>query len=222
MQISRADASKRWWMLVLLSLTLIVLTLNWFDIAAAFPQISQQFHLNISQLSNLIALFILGFAIFHIPAGALAYKIGVKNTLLLGLLVESLGAIACAFAPNYAVLALLRFVTGIGGSFLVGMTLSLITSWFRGKDLALAMGISGGACFTLGQAIGISGWVGVINGVGWQGAIIWVESLELSRFSCVSSSYTLPHMKHIDLSVAHFRGTLSAESLATRTSGLLA
>lgn len=164
--------TARWWMLALLSLTLITLTLNWFDIAAAFPQISKQLGLGVSELSNLIGLFILGFAIFHIPAGMLAYRIGVKNTLLLGLIVESLGGVACAFAPDYGMLALLRLVTGIGGSFIVGMTLSLITSWFRNKELALAMGISGAGCFTLGQVLGISAWTGVIALVGWQVALV--------------------------------------------------
>ncbi len=166
------EASTRWWMLVLLSLTLLVLTLNWFDVAAAFPQIGQQFHLDVSQLSNLIAFFILGFAIFHIPAGILAYRIGVKNTLLIGLLLESLGGIACAFAPNYAWLLVLRFLTGAGASFIVGMTLALITSWFRGRELALAMGISAGACFTLGEAIALFGWVGVIGATGWSTSIL--------------------------------------------------
>ncbi len=170
--ISQVDASKRWGMLVLLSLTLLILTLNWFDIAAAFPQIGQQFHLDISEVSNLIAFFILGFAVFHIPAGILAYRIGVRNTLLIGLLLESLGGMACAFAPNYGVLAVLRVLMGAGGSLIVGMTLALITSWFRGKELALALGISAGACFTLGQAIALFGWIGVIDAVGWQTSLL--------------------------------------------------
>ncbi len=170
--VSQDDASKRWWMLVLLSLTLLVLTLNWFDLAAAFPQLGKQFHLNVSQLSNLIAFFILGFAVFHIPAGMLAYRIGVKNTLLIGLLLESVGGMACAFAPTYEWLAVLRFLTGAGGSFIIGMTLALLTSWFRGKELALALGISAGACFTLGQAIALFGWIGVISVMGWQRALL--------------------------------------------------
>ncbi len=169
---SQKESSARWWMLVLLSLSLMAMTLNWFNISAAFPQLGQQFHLNIPQLSALIGLFILGFAIFHIPAGMLAYRIGVKNTLLIGLLLESLGGIACAFAPSYGVLSLLRFLTGAGGSFIVGMAFALVTSWFRGRELALAMGLSGGAAFTLGQAIALFGWVGLIQATGWSMAII--------------------------------------------------
>src|SRR5438132_4062313 len=83
---SQRATPVRWWMLLILSLGIVELTLNWFNIAAAFPDVGQQFHLQIPQVAVLISLFIAGYAIFHIPAGLLAYRIGLKNTLLLGLL----------------------------------------------------------------------------------------------------------------------------------------
>lgn len=169
--VSQQEAKSRWWMLLLLSLALLTLTLNWFDIAAGFPQLAQQFHLDVSQLTNLIASFLFGFALFHVPAGVLSYRIGVRNTLLLGLLLESLGGIACAFAFHYEALLVLRFLTGAGASLLIGMVLSLITSWFRGRELALAMGVSAGACFTLGMGIALFGWVSLIQAVGWSTAM---------------------------------------------------
>jgi MFS family permease len=159
-------------MLLLISLGVIELTLNWFNIAAAFPALGQQFRLQVPQLATLISLFIAGYAIFHIPAGMLAYRIGVKNTLVLGLLVESLAGIACAFAPNYGTLAALRFITGAGGSFFIGAAFALITSWFRGRELALAMGIAGGGAFALGETLGIAGWTGVVMAAGWSMALI--------------------------------------------------
>jgi MFS transporter, ACS family, D-galactonate transporter len=202
--VSQQAASKRWWMLLLLSLSLLVLTLNWFDIAAAFPQLGQQFHLQVPQLSNLIALFILGFAIFHIPAGMLAYRIGVKNTLLIGLLLESVGGIASAYAPSFGMLALLRFLTGAGASFIVGMALALITSWFRGRELAVAMGISAGACFTLGEAIALFGWVSVIQAIGWQTAILLGGVIGLVVFVLCLLFLSVPQAEAQKLSAGNF------------------
>jgi MFS transporter, ACS family, D-galactonate transporter len=169
---SQRDTSMRWWMLLLISLGIIELTLNWFNIAAAFPALGQQFHLQVPQLAALISLFIAGYAIFHIPAGMLAYRIGVKNTLLFGLLVESLAGVACAFAPSFGWLEVLRFITGAGGSFFIGAAFALITSWFRGRELALAMGIAGGGAFALGEILGIAGWTGVILATGWSMALM--------------------------------------------------
>lgn len=170
--VSQRATPVRWWMLLILSLSIVELTLNWFNIAAAFPEVGQQFRLQIPQVAVLISLFIAGYALFHIPAGLLAYRIGLKNTLLIGLLLESLGSIATAFAPSYGWLELLRFLTGAGGSFIIGSGLALVTSWFRGRELALAMGIAGGCAFTLGQALGISAWIGVIQATGWQTSLM--------------------------------------------------
>jgi ACS family D-galactonate transporter-like MFS transporter len=100
--VSQRATPQRWWMLFILSLGFVALTLNWFDIASAFPALAQQFHLQIPEVVLLISFFIAGYGIFHIPAGFLASRFGLRNVLLTGLLIEALGAIASAFAPNYA------------------------------------------------------------------------------------------------------------------------
>lgn len=169
---SSRDTSLRWWMLLIIFLGFVQLTLNWFDIAAAFPNIGQQFGLQIPQLALLISLFLAGYGIFHIPTGFLTYRFGLRSILLAGILIESVGAILTAFAPNYGLLEVLRFVTGIGASFFVGCGFSLVTSWFRGHELALALGITGGAAFALGAAIGLYGWVGLIQSTSWSTALI--------------------------------------------------
>lgn len=162
----------RWWMLLILCLGFVALTLNWFDVASAFPALGQQFHLQIPQLALLISLFIAGYGIFHIPTGFLSYRFGVRNVLLIGLLIEAVGAIASAFAPSYTWLGVLRILTGIGGSLFVGCGFSLVTSWFRGRELALAMGIATGGAFTLGVALGLFVWVSIVQASGWSIALL--------------------------------------------------
>lgn len=47
----------------------------------------------------------------------------------------------------------------------------MVTSWFRGRELALAMGIAAGGAFTLGVTLGLFVWVGVLEAVGWSTAL---------------------------------------------------
>lgn len=166
------DSSQRWWMLLILFFGFVQLTLNWFDMAAAFPSVGQQFGLQFPQLALLISLFLAGYGIFHIPTGFLTYRFGLRNVLLAGILIESLGGIATAFAPTYGWLEVLRFITGIGASFFVGCGFAMVTSWFRERELALALGITGGAAFALGAAIGLFGWVGLIQSTNWSTALV--------------------------------------------------
>jgi MFS transporter, ACS family, D-galactonate transporter len=162
----------RWWQLLPLSLSLIALTFNWFAVAAVFPQLTALWKIDIDDLSNLIGVFVLGFAVLHLPAGILAYRIGLKKTLLLGLCVESVAGMLCALSSNLETLLFLRLIAGIGGGILVNMSFAMIIAWFRGRELVLALGISAATCFSLGQALGLLVWIPVSQFLGWRDALL--------------------------------------------------
>lgn len=206
----------RWWMLLILSLGFVSLTLNWFDVASAFPALGQQFHLQIPQLALLISLFIAGYGIFHIPTGFLTYRFGLRNILLAGLLIEALGSIASAFAPNYAWLGILRVITGIGGSLFVGCGFSLVTSWFRGRELALAMGIATGGAFTLGVTLGLFVWVGVVQSVGWSVALAIGGVIGLMAFVVSLIFLRVPSDEQEQLAAGHFSWSAVGRVLGNR------
>ncbi len=218
---SQRATPLRWWMLLILSLGFVSLTLNWFDIASAFPALGQQFRLQIPQLVLLISLFIAGYGIFHIPTGFLAYRFGLRNILLAGLLIESLGAIASAFAPGYAWLGVLRVITGIGGSLFVGCGFSMVTSWFRGRELALAMGIATGGGFTLGIALGLFVWVGVVQATGWSTALAIGGIIGLLAFLVTLIFLRVPSDEREQLAAGHFSWAAAGRVLGNRDLWLL-
>ncbi len=74
----------RWRMLALLVLGYVSLTLNWFNIASAFTPISEDLGVSFEQLAMLIALFVLGYGVAHVPGGIIAARLGMKRTLVLG------------------------------------------------------------------------------------------------------------------------------------------
>src|SRR5580698_7963409 len=93
--------SARWSMLTLISLGIMALTLNWFDIATAFPLIGAQFKIGLGPLSYLISLYIVGYGLAHIPGGMLATAIGMKKTLVLGLGVQGTAGILSGLSHSY-------------------------------------------------------------------------------------------------------------------------
>lgn len=205
--VAQRATPQRWWMLLILSFGFVALTLNWFDIASAFPALAQQFHLQIPQVALLISLFIAGYGIFHIPTGFLAYRFGLRNILLAGLFIEALGAIASAFAPDYGWLGILRVITGIGGSLFVGCGFAMVTSWFRGRELALAMGIATGGAFTLGVALGLFVWVGVVQAAGWSTALAIGGGIGLLAFLLALIFLRAPGEEREQLAAGHFSWT---------------
>src|SRR6202451_2806832 len=55
------QATSRWGMLAILSLGIGALTLNWFDVATAFPLIGAEFKVGLGSLGLLISLHIVGY-----------------------------------------------------------------------------------------------------------------------------------------------------------------
>ena len=164
--------AARWAMLPVIGLGFVSLTLNWFSIAAAFPSIRHELHVGVPALALLISMFLAGYGLAHVPGGILATRIGMKRTLVLGVLLQGLAGVLSGFATNYTALALCRVLSGIGGSIFIAVAAGAVTVWFEGRELALALGISGGAAFSIGASIGLYVWVFLQNSIGWHAAQI--------------------------------------------------
>src|ERR1700685_4118948 len=172
-------SSYRWPMLAVLSLGIVALTLHWFDVATAFPLIGAEFKVGLGSLGLLISLYIVGYGLTHIPGGVLATKIGMKRTLVLGLLVQGAAGIMSGLSHSYVELAISRIASGVGGSVFVAMTAASMVVWFREKEVTFALGVTGGAAFSAGAALALYGWLYVQRSVGWHISMILAGAFEL-------------------------------------------
>ncbi|MEV8635359.1 MFS transporter [Streptosporangium sp. NPDC051023] len=162
---------RRWAMLTVVSLGFVVMTLNWFDPAPAFGQMSAEFHIEIPQIALLISVFVAGYGIFHIPAGFLATRIGLRATLVAGLVLEGVTAALSGLAGDYTQLVILRVLCGVGASLYAGIGIAALSVWFSGRMHAFALGIAS-ATFSLGAALGLYTWADVTAGLGWRRALV--------------------------------------------------
>jgi MFS family permease len=166
-------------MLAVISLGIFALTLNWFDVATAFPLIGGEFHVGLGSLSYLISLYIVGYGLSHIPGGVLSTSIGMKKTLVLGLLVQGLAGIMSGLSYSYTELAFFRVVSGIGGSVFVAMTAAAMVVWFGDREVTFALGVTGGAAFSAGAAFALYVWLYVQDAIGWHASLILAGVVEL-------------------------------------------
>jgi MFS family permease len=125
---SAGPGTVRWRMLAVISLGIAALTLNWFDVATAFPLIGSEFKVGLGSLSYLISLYIVGYGLAHIPGGMLATALGMKKTLAQGL-----AGIMSGLSYSYTELACCRVVSGIGGSVFIAVGTAAVVVWFREK-----------------------------------------------------------------------------------------
>ena len=163
-----APLKGRWLILPLLVLSLVEATLNWFNIVGTFGYIAPLFNIGVAQFGLLIGVFLAGYGVFHLPVGAFANRFGARKMLLLGFLVESLGSILSGVSPNFPFMVAMRVLSGIGASFVVGISFGLTNVWFRNAEINLANGLVGGVGFTIGAALMLEYGAVIAAAVGWR------------------------------------------------------
>ncbi|HMN21680.1 MAG TPA: MFS transporter [Ottowia sp.] len=104
--------------------------------------------LSLAQAGNLGTLTALGYLLFVLPGGVAAARWGTRNAVLGGLLIIALGFVGLAAASNYALVAALMLLLGVGTAGCFAPMLSLIATWFplrRGLMIGwMTTGIGGG------------------------------------------------------------------------------
>ncbi|HUI38216.1 MAG TPA: MFS transporter [Thermoplasmata archaeon] len=148
----------------------IVYAFNWYNVGAVLPIIGSSLHASTPELGLVLGAFLVGVAIFQIPAGLASVRYGPRRVSLAGIALFGSAGIVSAFAPSWPWLALLRFVGGIGAAFFFSPALSLIAAYFPPARRGPIVGLYNGG-FSLGGALGL--FAGAALGVseGWPAAL---------------------------------------------------
>lgn len=105
------------------------------------PFMKTELALTKAQIGFFISAAMAGNAIFLIPAGYLADKVGVRWVLCFGQVVAGLFLIGMFFAETYVTVMVAMFAVGLGLGFLSPSTTKGVVEWFPLKERAMAMGI---------------------------------------------------------------------------------
>ena len=109
-------------------------------ISPALPAIQQAFIIETSKIGLLMTAFSLP-GIISIPiAGIMTDRFGRQKVIVPMLLLYSIAGSLCFFAPNFEVLLLLRFLSGLGAGSLATLSLILIGDLFNDKEQKEALG----------------------------------------------------------------------------------
>src|ERR1039458_4211417 len=98
-QARRPDAG-RWWALIAISASVLVVGLDLTVLNLALPVLSTQLHASTTDLQWFSASYSLVLAAALLPAGLLGDRVGRKKMLLIALVVFGASSAACAFAGS--------------------------------------------------------------------------------------------------------------------------
>ena len=148
---------RRWNILGVLVLSLLIVVLDNTVLNIALPTIQRDLNASQGQLVWAVDSYILVFASLLFTWGVLGDRIGRKKVLLIGLILFGLASAICAFSGSAPMLIGFRAVMGVGGAAVLPTTLAIITVVFppheRGKAIGTWAGAVG-AAVALGPVLG--------------------------------------------------------------------
>ncbi len=163
--------------LVMSTLGFTLMFAVWLMFGVLSIPIKAEFGLTDVQLSWIIAVAVLNGAIWRLPAGIAADRIGGRRVFVAMLLITAVPAYLVSQATSYAMLLVYAFLVGFAGnSFSVGI--AWVSAWWPQSRQGLALGIFGagnvGASVTkfigpaLIAAVPVAGYLGGLVPGGWR------------------------------------------------------
>jgi len=157
----------KWWTLTAVCTGVFMLLLDITIVNVALPDIQQQLDASLSDLQWVIDAYALSLAALLLTAGSLADLFGRRLLFVIGLVIFTLGSVACGAAQDIFFLQVSRAFQGIGGAAMFATALALLAAAFHGKDRGTAFGVFGA---TTGVAVAIGPVLGgaLTSGLSWR------------------------------------------------------
>lgn len=156
----------RWLALIILTAARASMGFQFQSLASVAPLLVDELGVAYADVGFLIGLYFLPGIVLALPGGLLGQRFGDKRLVVLGLALMTAGGVLAGLAGSYAVLFAGRLLAGIGAILLNVLMAKMITDWFAGREIVLAMAIFlnsfpigiGLALLTLGWLAEVAGW----------------------------------------------------------------
>ena len=109
-------------------------------VAPLSPQLIDAFDADYATIGTLVGLYLLPGIVVALPSGYLGARLGEKRLSVVGLGLMTAGGILAAVADTYTLAVVARIVAGTGVVLQFVMMTKMVSEWFEGSELVLAMG----------------------------------------------------------------------------------
>jgi MFS family permease len=136
----KARNPRRWWILVVLCLSSLVLVVDSMALTVAVPVMTEELGASTQDTQWILDSYILVFAGLLLTSGSLGDRFGRRKVMLIGLLLFGAASLAATWCTTPGDVIAVRVAMGIGGALIMPSTLSILITVFdedeRGKAMA--------------------------------------------------------------------------------------
>src|SRR3954468_14657957 len=125
-QVATTTRDPKWWTLPAVCLGVFMLLLDITIVNVALPDIQSELDASLSDLQWVIDAYALSLAALLLTAGSLADLFGRRRVFVIGLVIFTVGSVACGASQDVFFLQLSRAFQGIGGAAMFSTALALL------------------------------------------------------------------------------------------------
>jgi EmrB/QacA subfamily drug resistance transporter len=159
--------ARKWLTLTAVCTGVFMLLLDVTIVNVALPDIQADLGSSLSGLQWVIDAYALTLAALLLTSGTIADIIGRRRVFASGIVVFTLGSLACGLAPTIETLVAARALQGVGGAIMFATSLALLAQAFAPKERGVAFGVFGavtGVSVAVGPVLG-----GILtSGLSWH------------------------------------------------------
>jgi EmrB/QacA subfamily drug resistance transporter len=165
---------RRYLVLAICCMSLFLVGMDITIANVALPSIGRDFRAPVSGLQWTIDAYTLVVASLLMLSGSAGDRMGRRRVFQVGLVIFTLGSLACSLAPGLGWLVAFRALQAVGGSMLNPAAMAIVTNTFTDPaERAKAIGLWG-SVFGLSIALGPIVGGALVGSVGWRG-VFWVN-----------------------------------------------
>jgi MFS transporter, DHA2 family, multidrug resistance protein len=216
---SAQHSSRRWWALVAIAASVLVVGLDLTVLSLALPTIAVALHASTGDLQWISDAYSLVIAAAILPAGLLGDRYGRKKLLLTSLVLFGLSSAACAYATSTGELIAARAVLGIGAAAIFPLSISVVPVLFAPAERRRAIAFIAAATmlsFPIGPIVG-----GYLLDHLWWGSVFLIN-VPIVVLAVLAVTFLMPESRSSKRPGVDLPGVIvSSAGLAALTYGLI-
>jgi predicted MFS family arabinose efflux permease len=178
----------RWLALTVLTAARASMGFQFQSLASVAPLLIQDLALGYAEVGFLIGLYMLPGVVLALPGGVLGQRFGDTRVVVVGLALMTAGGALAGVAGSYSVLLAGRLASGVGAVLLNVLMTKMITDWFVGREIVLAMSVFINSFpIGIGLALLSLGWLA--ETAGWSVAFFATAGVSLAALLLVALVY---------------------------------
>jgi predicted MFS family arabinose efflux permease len=178
----------RWSALAVLTAARVSMGFQFQSLASVSPLLADGLSMTYAEIGTLIGLYMLPGVVLALPGGLLGRRFGDRHVVAGGLMLMAFGGAITGLASGYPVMMLGRLISGSGAILMTVLMTKMVTDWFAGSEIVLAMAIMINA-FPIGAGLALLTLGGLAEAAGWRTALYATAALALVSLAIMVLGY---------------------------------